>query len=131
MARPFEMISDINDRNELWEIAVKKHHKWMVTTAPKEHFEMVVPSDLMFKPTNHKFLLKFTSGTTIGDIGKHDITDKLSSLTPFVDIILGKWQRNILCDVIGVIDDVGYTQLHAGGKNLRSTWCCTVWEITL
>ncbi|CAI8619193.1 unnamed protein product [Vicia faba] len=154
MARPFEMISDINDRKELWKIVIKMHHKWMVTTASEEYFEMVVfdkhghdihvvvptvfkqtfdsilsvnvtctmstfqiqPNDLMFKHTNHKFLLKFTGGTTVGDIGKHKIYDKISSLTPFADLISGKWQRNVLCDGIGVVDEVSYTQSHMGGK---------------
>lgn len=50
----------------------------------------VQPNDLMFKPTNLKFLLKFTSGTTMEDVGKHDIPDKSANLTPFADIISGK-----------------------------------------
>ncbi|XP_058745971.1 uncharacterized protein LOC131618829 [Vicia villosa] len=98
----------------------------------------VQPNDLMFKVTNHKFLLKFTGGTTIGDVGKHDIPVKVNSLTPFADIISGKWQRNVLCDVLGVINDIGYTQYQAGGKKAQvnlilrdlgdNTFNCTLWE---
>ncbi|KAI5441059.1 hypothetical protein KIW84_010498 [Lathyrus oleraceus] len=41
MARPFEMIKDINDQKELWKIVVKVHHKWTVISNNKEHFEMI------------------------------------------------------------------------------------------
>ncbi|CAI8587855.1 unnamed protein product [Vicia faba] len=127
MARPFEMISDINDHMELWKISVKIHHKWKVTTASKEHFEMVV-----FDKHGHDidFILKFTGGTTVGDTGKHDIDNKPRNLTPFVDVISEKWQRIVLCDVIGVFDEVSYTQSHTRGKNLRLTWCCAIYATT-
>ncbi|CAK8561176.1 unnamed protein product [Lathyrus sativus] len=138
MARPFEMINDINDKKQLWKLAVKVHHKWKVTPATKKYFEMLVadkrghdihvivstmfrqsfdsallvdvtytmsnfqvlPNDLLFRPSNQKYILKFTGGTTIRDVGKHDIPDKICNLTPFADIILEKWQRNLLTDVI-------------------------------
>lgn len=57
------------------------------------------PNDFMFKVTNHKFVLKYTRSTTIGDVGKHDISLKVNVLTPFADIISGKWQRNVLCGI--------------------------------
>ncbi|CAI8614855.1 unnamed protein product [Vicia faba] len=76
----------------------------------------VVPNDLTFIPTNHKYILKFTSGSTIGDIDKHDIRDKMTNLTPFADIILRKWHKHLLTDIIGVVDEIGYSQSQMGGK---------------
>ncbi|CAK8562912.1 unnamed protein product [Lathyrus sativus] len=76
----------------------------------------VQPNDLFFKPTSHKYLLKFTGGKRIGDIGKYDIPDKVINLTPFMDIISGKWPKNLLIDVIGVVDEIGYPQSQFGGK---------------
>lgn len=55
MARPFETVSDINNRKELWVIAVKIHHKWKVTTASKEHFEMVVVDKTVSHESNNIF----------------------------------------------------------------------------
>ncbi|CAK8537434.1 unnamed protein product [Lathyrus sativus] len=101
----------------------------------------VQPNHLIFKPTPHKYLLKFTGGTRIGDIGKYDIPDKVINLTPFADIISGKWPKNLLINVIGVIDEIGYSQPQFGGKKpqvnlvLRdlcdNALHCTLWKAML
>ncbi|XP_058783999.1 uncharacterized protein LOC131658754 [Vicia villosa] len=106
------------------------------TTCTMSNFE-VCPNDLIFKPTNQKYILKFTSGTTVSEIGKHDIQSKPTICTPFADIISGKWKKHLLTDVIGVIDEVGYTQSMVRKKPqinfiLRdlgsNTLHCTLWE---
>ncbi|CAI8616372.1 unnamed protein product [Vicia faba] len=146
------MISDINDCKELWKNDVKIHLKWKVTAASKEHFDMVVYDkqghdiDIVvaniFKKNFNSILSELTRlarcGTTVGDIGKHEIDNKPRSLTPLADVISWKWKRNYLFDVIGVVDEVCYTQSHTGGKkpqvNLElcdlgdNTLNCTLWE---
>ncbi|XP_058742285.1 uncharacterized protein LOC131614745 [Vicia villosa] len=77
----------------------------------------VQPNDLMFKVTNHKFLLKFTGGTTTGDVGKHDIPAKVNSLTPFADIISGKWQRNVLCGMASKTSTASKKQKKTGSTS--------------
>ncbi|CAI8599226.1 unnamed protein product [Vicia faba] len=62
----------------------------------------VVPNELLFKPTNHKYILKFISGTTIANIDKHEILEKMTTLTPFADIISGKWQKSLLTSTIPI-----------------------------
>ncbi|XP_058742414.1 uncharacterized protein LOC131614895 [Vicia villosa] len=42
MARPFELVKDINDIKELWKVAVRVYHKWTVVSKNKEHFEMLL-----------------------------------------------------------------------------------------
>lgn len=59
----------------------------------------VQKNDLMFKASNHKFLLKFTSGTTVGDYNKYSIHGKVIKFTSFVDIISEKWQTNLLIGI--------------------------------
>ncbi|KAI5391512.1 hypothetical protein KIW84_076357 [Lathyrus oleraceus] len=73
----------------------------------------------MFNASNHKFLLKFTNGTTVGDYNKHSIPDKVIKFTSFADIIFGKWQKNLLIDVIGMVDEVGYSQPQSGREKPR------------
>ncbi|XP_058739254.1 uncharacterized protein LOC131611176 isoform X2 [Vicia villosa] len=176
MARPFELVKDINDTKELWKIAVRVHHKWTVVNKNKEHFEMLlcdkegsdihcrVPTmykqafdslltvngtvtvsnfqvslnDLLFKPSDHKFVLTFSGGTSVTDINKHEIPPRPLKFTPFADILTGKWKRDVLIDVIGMVSDIGYTQIQDGNKKQQinlvlKDLCnnilnCTLWE---
>ncbi|XP_058768001.1 uncharacterized protein LOC131641718 [Vicia villosa] len=73
-------------------------------------------NDLLFKPSAHKYLLKFTGGTKVGDRNVHQIQEKAWRLTPFLDILTGKWNKDQLLDVIGVVDEIGYTQAQVGSK---------------
>lgn len=57
-------------------------------------------NDLMFKASDHKYLLKFIGGTTLGDNNKHEIPDKVIKFASFVDIISGKWKKNILIGLV-------------------------------
>ena len=43
MARPIEVVKDINDSKDLWKIAVRCKHLWTITSASnKEHIEMIL-----------------------------------------------------------------------------------------
>ncbi|XP_058774786.1 uncharacterized protein LOC131649057 [Vicia villosa] len=105
----------------------------------------VQPNNLVFKPSSHKFLVKFTGGTAVGDVDKHDIPPKPRPFTSFPDIINGNFQKNVLIgktasryhfllhyivaqllmffvfnnpsDVIGMLESVGNNTLN-----------CTLWE---
>ncbi|XP_058765278.1 uncharacterized protein LOC131638748 [Vicia villosa] len=92
-------------------------------------------TDMLFKPSAHKYLIKFTSGTKVGDRNMHQIQDKSHKVTPLVDIITGKWNKDRLIDVIGVVEEIGYTQSQVGGKKQQfnfprnNTINCTLWEV--
>ncbi|XP_058762971.1 uncharacterized protein LOC131636381 [Vicia villosa] len=112
MARPFDKISEINETNALWKLAVRIQHKWKVATSNLEHFEMVV----------------------IDKMG-HDVHVVVSSM------LMKSFDAVLLVDinyVIGVVDEVGYTQKKMGGKKAQvnlilrdlgnNTLHCTLWE---
>lgn len=56
----------------------------------------VVSNDLVFKASEHKFLLKWTGGTTAEDINVHDVPQSDTKFKPFAEIISGKWKPDIL-----------------------------------
>ncbi|KAI5405219.1 hypothetical protein KIW84_052118 [Lathyrus oleraceus] len=125
MVKPLEKICDLNDTKDLWKVTLRVHHKWLVLSNNKEHFEMifidkdgadthvVVPAaymaafsdkftvdhtytvsnlnvqtnELVFKPSTHKYMVKFTGGTSFNDVNKHVIPPKPHKLTSFVDIM--------------------------------------------
>ncbi|XP_058744322.1 uncharacterized protein LOC131616890 [Vicia villosa] len=169
MARPFELVKNINNTKELWKVDVLIHHKWTVLNKNKEHFELVVVdkdgcdihvnvphpfkqaydslltigntytisnfqvslNDMLFKPSDHKFILTFTGGTSVTDKNKHQIPAKPLKFTSFTDIMSGNWKKDVLIEI-------GYTQLQQGGKkqqiNLSLKYLsdnvlnCTLWE---
>jgi hypothetical protein len=56
----------------------------------------VSSNDLVFKATDHKFVLKWTGGTTAVDVNAHDIPDHLLKFKPFAEIVAGKWRPDLL-----------------------------------
>ncbi|XP_058741854.1 replication protein A 70 kDa DNA-binding subunit B-like [Vicia villosa] len=98
----------------------------------------VPPNNLVFKPSTHKFLVKFTGGTSVNDVNKHDIPPMQRAFTSFPDIMIGKFKKDVLIDVIGVIDAIGYQQTQSGGETMQvnfvlrdatnNTMNCTLWE---
>ncbi|XP_058751158.1 uncharacterized protein LOC131624214 [Vicia villosa] len=88
----------------------------------------VQPNNLVFKPSTHKFLVKFTGGTSVNDVDKHDIPPIQRTFTSFPDIMTGNFKKDMLIDVIGVVDAIGYQQTGSGGKKLNNTMNCTLWE---
>ncbi|WJX56134.1 hypothetical protein P8452_41823 [Trifolium repens] len=177
MARNFEFIKDINDRKDLWKIAVKVMDKWTSQKEGKEYLELVVvdskgddifvivPNELKtkykkeipivekntytmhniqvtknqekFKSSHHEFMLKFNGGTKVSDCNKHDITDTLH-FKDFTEILCNKFREDFLYDIIAAVDEIGYTQPHAGSKKIQVnlklkdvsdvTLHCTLWE---
>ncbi|KAI5405218.1 hypothetical protein KIW84_052118 [Lathyrus oleraceus] len=41
MVKPLEKICDLNDTKDLWKVTLRVHHKWLVLSNNKEHFEMI------------------------------------------------------------------------------------------
>ncbi|CAK8562490.1 unnamed protein product [Lathyrus sativus] len=68
----------------------------------------------------------------------HQNADKDCKITPLVDIIPSRWNKDLLIDVIGVVDEIGYTHAQVGGKKQlinfvihdlsNNTINCTLWE---
>ena len=56
----------------------------------------VQPNVLSFKPSAHKYMVKFTGGTSVADDDKHDISAKPLKVTSFSDIITGRFNKDVL-----------------------------------
>jgi len=56
----------------------------------------VLPNDLFFKATDHKYKLKWTGGTTTVDANVHDIPDADLKFKAFAEILAGKWRSDLL-----------------------------------
>lgn len=57
---------------------------------------MVTPNDLVFKTTSHRSSVKFTRGTSVNDVDKNVTPFKTDNFTLFVDIITGRFKKDIL-----------------------------------
>ncbi|KAI5408451.1 hypothetical protein KIW84_054329 [Lathyrus oleraceus] len=73
-------------------------------------------NDLMFKTSEHPFVIRFIAGTRVSDINKHEIPGKRLNFKPFSEIISGNWRNDLLVDVIGLVEEIGYKHMSAGSK---------------
>ncbi|XP_058775896.1 uncharacterized protein LOC131650191 [Vicia villosa] len=114
MARPFENLKDINESKELWKIAVRVHHKWSVVSRNKEHFEMIL-------------------------VDKEDLQDVIIVCKVYMMMLTYMLSVfYVLLYLIGMVSDIGYTQIHAVSKKQQinlvlkdlgnNTINCTLWE---
>lgn len=108
------------------------------TTYTLTNFQ-VQNNDLAFKASEHKHKLKWTGGTDVVDVGRHDIPKPTIKFKPFAEIVSGKWRADLLVHAIGMVHDMGYCQLNEGtGKKLQVNFGlkdlsdisinCTLWE---
>ncbi|XP_058773325.1 uncharacterized protein LOC131647452 [Vicia villosa] len=98
----------------------------------------VQPNVAAFRPSSHKFLLKFTADTTVTDDNKNEIPPKPLMFTKFTDIITGNFNKDVLIDVIGMVESIGYSQTTSGARKQQinmmlrdggdNTINCTLWE---
>ncbi|CAI8589607.1 unnamed protein product [Vicia faba] len=58
MARPIEVVKDINESNDLWKIAVRCKHLWTMTSASKkEHIKMIlVDFKVFYRSDRYEFV---------------------------------------------------------------------------
>ncbi|XP_039684531.1 uncharacterized protein [Medicago truncatula] len=97
----------------------------------------VVKNDVLFKVSDHKYKLIWTGGTTAVDVNLNDISNTHIKYKPFAEIVSSKWRPDLLVNVIGVVQDMGYCQLNEG-KKLQVNFTmkdisdivlnCTLWE---
>ncbi|CAI8610402.1 unnamed protein product [Vicia faba] len=63
---------------------------------------------LTFRPSSHKFLITFTGGTSAGDDNKNKIPSKPLVFIKFSDIITDNFNNDVLIDIIGMVESIGY-----------------------
>ncbi|PNX73057.1 replication factor-A carboxy-terminal domain protein, partial [Trifolium pratense] len=98
----------------------------------------VLKNDDQFKQSQHQFKLRLTGGTRVFYVNQHDIPYPMAKFKDFLEIEEGIWRQDFLYDIIGVVDDIGYTQRFQGSKKVQINFrlrdvsnnkiCCTLWE---
>ncbi|XP_045791821.1 uncharacterized protein LOC123886558 [Trifolium pratense] len=100
----------------------------------------VSKNDDQFKPSHHKFKLRFNGGTLVNDVNVHEIADPVTKFKSFVDIINGNFREDYLYDIIGMVDEQGFQQPNHGNRKFKSLMIyigyicsnnlinCTLWE---
>ncbi|CAI8586428.1 unnamed protein product [Vicia faba] len=175
MALPIEAVKDINESNDLWKIAVRCKHLWIVTGASKkEHIEIIlvdskldviqviVPpflvskfkehlaagcsyimqnfkvsnNDFSFKSTTHSFKLVFYGSTSVKNAKLPDIPMDYLNILHLDAIVEGKFQYNVLVDILGGVIEISQTQINNDNNKSkvvfsiidnRSEVQCTLW----
>ncbi|XP_058775071.1 uncharacterized protein LOC131649297 [Vicia villosa] len=118
MSRPIEPLKEINDSKDLWKIAVRCKHLWTVTSSSnKEHVEMVLvdSKNAEFPEIPHNYL----------------------NIIALNSIVEGRFQSNVLVDLIGGITDITQTQVNGDNSKNRIVFSivdasktvvqCTLW----
>ncbi|CAK8579076.1 unnamed protein product [Lathyrus sativus] len=53
-------------------------------------------NDIVFKPSSHRYMVKFIGGTSVNDVDKHEIPAKSANFTSFSDIMTGQYRKDLL-----------------------------------
>jgi hypothetical protein len=98
----------------------------------------VLKNDEQFKLSEHKYKVRFNGATIVKDVNAHNIPDVNPKVKDFAEIHAGKWREDVLYNVIGVLDNIGYTQAVKGSKKVQVNFRlkdlsenqlqCTLWE---
>lgn len=56
----------------------------------------VLPNNLLFKASEHKYTLRWTGGTIVEETNTHQIPHVPIKFKPFAEIVAGKWHPDIL-----------------------------------
>ncbi|XP_058741717.1 uncharacterized protein LOC131614105 [Vicia villosa] len=130
MSRPIEPLKEINDSKDLWKIVVRCKHLWSVTSSSnKEHMEMVlvdskrdmiqvvVPAYLLSK---FKYEIETGNSYIMQNFKKAefpDIPHNYLNIIGLNSIVEGRFQSNVLVDLIGGITDISQTQVNGDNNN--------------
>ncbi|GAU47109.1 hypothetical protein TSUD_403420 [Trifolium subterraneum] len=147
MERQPTLLKDVHNGKELWKIAIKVKDKWNYDKEGKQSFMLLVVdsknfqvlnNDDQFKLSDHNYKLRLSGGTRVLDVNKHDIPYPMPKFKDFVEITMGNFREDLLYDVIGVLDDIGFTQAVQGSRKAQVNFhlkdlsgnqmLCTLWE---
>ncbi|XP_058777193.1 uncharacterized protein LOC131651552 [Vicia villosa] len=133
MARPIDYVKDINESNDLWKIVVSCKHIWSVTSSSdKEHIEM---RDMIQAIVCTYLVSKFKSEIAAGNLP--DIPAYYLNLLRLDAIVEGRFQSNVLVDILGGITEFSQSQINGDNNKNRVVFTiadtnksdvqCTLW----
>ncbi|CAJ2652267.1 unnamed protein product [Trifolium pratense] len=98
----------------------------------------VTKNDDQFKTSCHDYKLRFNGGTLVKDVNVHQIPDAVTKLKSFSEIINLDFCEDLLYDIVGLVDQIGYSQSIAGNRKVQVNLtlrdlcnipiACTLWE---
>ncbi|CAK8538744.1 unnamed protein product [Lathyrus sativus] len=94
----------------LWKQRLREHQTVMVYNGDP------LNNDLALKVCDNPLKLVFNGGTTVTVVDMPEIPAYQFCFKPIVDFLHGDFRVNRLYDVIGVLHEVGKTQVVGGGK---------------
>ncbi|KAL2971609.1 hypothetical protein AAZX31_15G205100 [Glycine max] len=120
MARSPDKIKSIDGSKETLKLSVRISDLWFIGTPNKyEQAEMVfVDSD--YRVCDHQFKLVFIGVTVVRECVLGDIPFRKYRFAGFADVVAGQFERGLLVDVIGVVEEVAFWQVSGKGSYLAS-----------
>ncbi|CAJ2664510.1 unnamed protein product [Trifolium pratense] len=98
----------------------------------------VSKNDDLYKASHHVYKLRFNGGTIVKDVNVHKIGDPVINIKPFTEIANLDFHEDLLYDVIGLVDQVGYSQPTHGNRKVQvnltlrdlgnTPIACTLWQ---
>ncbi|XP_045831696.1 uncharacterized protein LOC123923096 isoform X3 [Trifolium pratense] len=98
----------------------------------------VTKNDDQFKTSSHDYKLRFNGGTLVKDVNVHQIPDAVTKLKPFSEIVNQNFREDLLYDIVGLVDQIGYSQSMSGTRKVQVNLtlrdlsnipiACTLWE---
>ncbi|XP_058774672.1 uncharacterized protein LOC131648952 [Vicia villosa] len=143
MARPIDYVKEINESKDLWKIAVSCKHIWSVTSSSnKYNIEMVLVDSKVHDmiqaivPTYlvSKFKSELAAGTSyiMQNFKKTDLPDIPAyylNLLGLDAIVEGRFQSNVLVDILGGITEISQSQIN--GDNNKNIIVFTIVDTSL
>ncbi|KAH1257915.1 Replication protein A DNA-binding subunit C [Glycine max] len=148
MARSPDKIKSIDGSKETLKLSVRISDLWFIGTPNKsEQAEMVfVDSDGdeihavckqdQLKVCDHQFKLVFIGVTVVRECVLGDIPFRKYRFAGFADVVAGQFERGLLVDVIGVVEEVVFRQVSGKGRRVvfklkdlsQQLLSCTLWD---
>ncbi|KAG4950104.1 hypothetical protein JHK86_043343 [Glycine max] len=148
MARSPDKIKTIDGSKETLKLSVRISGLWFIGTPNKsEQAEMVfvdcdgdeihaVCEQDQLKVCDHQFKLVFIGVTVVRECVLGDIPFRKYRFAGFADVVAGQFERGLLVDVIGVVEEVVFRQVSGKGRRVvfklkdlsQQLLSCTLWD---
>ncbi|XP_058765066.1 uncharacterized protein LOC131638522 [Vicia villosa] len=129
-AQPIEAVKDINYSKDLWKIVVRCKHMWTVTSSSnKQHLELILIDSYLdmiqaFVPPH--LVSKYLAELAIGGKTKlPDIPVNYLNIIGLNTIVDGKFQSNLLVDVVGGVTEIVQTQINVDNNKSKAVFIIT------
>ncbi|XP_028246704.1 uncharacterized protein LOC114424033 [Glycine soja] len=142
MARSPDKIKSIDGSKETLKISVRISDLWFITyyslfSSLCCNLNAIQGDEIhAYRVCDHQFKLVFIGVTVVRECVLGDIPFRKYRFTGFADVVAGQFERGLLVDIIGVVEEVVFQQVSGKGrrvvfklKNLsQQLLSCTLWD---